>query len=144
MKMYWKSYNWSNKSLIILRVLENYFKTKPTSFNRLNFICRPYPMLQTKPEMFPFLQLNICTIPHCESKTHSKPALTACHMHLYSTKQVTDRKQLLTCIGVKATLEAVPEICFLREVVAPPHVACCFCIFRFSVCDTRTLVFSSI
>ena len=51
---------------------------------------------------------------------------------------------LLTCIGVKATLEAVPEICFLREVVAPPHVACCFCIFRFSVCDTRTLVFSSI
>ncbi len=42
-----------------------------------------------------------------------------------------------TCSGVNATLEAVPETCFLTE-VAPPHVACCLCRFFFRVWDTLT------
>ena len=50
----------------------------------------------------------------------------------------------LTCKGVKATLEAVPDTSPLRLTVdAPPH-ACCFCKFFFNVCETLTLVLSSI
>ncbi|KAF4531390.1 hypothetical protein B566_EDAN009631 [Ephemera danica] len=45
------------------------------------------------------------------------------------------------CIGVKATLEAVPETCLFTE-VAPPH-CCCFCMFLCRVLEIRTLVFSS-
>ena len=44
--------------------------------------------------------------------------------------------------GVNATLDAVPLTCFLM-LVEPPHVACCFCRFRFSVCEIRTFVLSS-
>lgn len=45
------------------------------------------------------------------------------------------------CSGVKATLDAVPEIC-LRTVVLPPYT-CCFCRFFCSVLLMRTFVFSS-
>lgn len=47
------------------------------------------------------------------------------------------------CNGVKATLDAVPEMCFLT-VVLPPQTCCCFCRFFCSVLLMRTLVFSSI
>ena len=50
-------------------------------------------------------------------------------------------KSSLTCDGVNATLEAVPETCFLTEVVPPQ--TCCFCKFFCKVFEIRTLVFSS-
>ena len=59
------------------------------------------------------------------------------------TKKVFSlHKKQHTCIGVKATLEAVPETCLLT-VVAPPH-CCCFCMFFCSVLEILTLVFSSV
>lgn len=45
------------------------------------------------------------------------------------------------CKGVNATLEAVPDICFLT-VVLPPYT-CCFCRFFCNVLLIRTFVFSS-
>ena len=50
----------------------------------------------------------------------------------------------ITCNGVNATLEAVPDTSPLLLTVEAPPQACCFCRFFFNVWDTLTLVLSSI
>lgn len=73
-------------------------------------------------------------------KYKKKKKIITPHGYITNYLLVTNHYHL-TWDGVNATLEAVPDTCFLTDVLPPQ--TCCFCKFFCRVFDIRTLVFSS-